>query len=189
MLLHISEMPKDVAALFSRGRDVYADRHDFVPALYGLLANGQVRKYRRELGLEERRRTDLAASLFHDVSYDGPGQDAQPSQNLRRANRDQPHNGCMTRRKQGSAVSAFGGLVALALVGSCTGGVEARQVPDQPQSLAPATAGAKAPEALEPLVGSYRFAGGAAEEKAVAEAIEDVVSEVNPLIRASYASV
>ena len=75
MLLHIREMPKDVAALFSRGRDVYADRHDFVPALYGLLANGQVRKYRRELGLEERRRTDLAASLFHDVSWDGPGQD------------------------------------------------------------------------------------------------------------------
>ena len=78
MLLHLQETPKDVAALFSGGRDVYADPHDFLPALYGLLANGQVRAYRRDLGLEQHRRTDLAAAYFHDISWDGPGQDAAP---------------------------------------------------------------------------------------------------------------
>jgi hypothetical protein len=77
MLLHVRELPQDVAALFSRGRDVYADRHDFVPALYALLANGQVRAYRRDLHISERRRTDLAAAYFYDVTWDGPAGEPQ----------------------------------------------------------------------------------------------------------------
>ena len=72
--LHIREAPKDVAALLSHGRDVYADSHDLLPALYAMLVNGQVRAYRRDLGIDQRRRTDLAAAYFYDVSYDGPGQ-------------------------------------------------------------------------------------------------------------------
>lgn len=75
MFLHLEELPEDVVALFTAGRDVYADPYDLAPAFYCLLASGLVRAYRRDLGLDEWRRTDLAASYFYDVSWDGPHPD------------------------------------------------------------------------------------------------------------------
>jgi hypothetical protein len=72
MLLHITEIPADLEALVRGGRDVYADVDDFVPALYGLLSGGQVRAFRRDMRIEEARRSDLAASMFYDVTWDGP---------------------------------------------------------------------------------------------------------------------
>ncbi len=72
MLLNLREIPADVRALVTGGRDVYADVHDLRPALYGLLSGGRVRAYRREMHVDRARRSDLAASMFFDVSWDGP---------------------------------------------------------------------------------------------------------------------
>jgi hypothetical protein len=72
MLLHITEAPADIVALATSGRDVYADLDDFVPALYGLLSGSLVRAYRRDMHIEHARRSDLAASMFYDVLWDGP---------------------------------------------------------------------------------------------------------------------
>lgn len=71
MLLHITEIPADVAALATSGRDVYADVNDLVPAMFGLLSGGRVREYRRDMHVEEAHRSDLAASMFYDVLWDG----------------------------------------------------------------------------------------------------------------------
>jgi glutathione synthase/RimK-type ligase-like ATP-grasp enzyme len=72
MLLHLTELPADLKAIITGGRDVYADPHDFTPALYGLLSGGLVRKFRREMHLDRAQRSDLAASMFYDISWDGP---------------------------------------------------------------------------------------------------------------------
>lgn len=65
------EAPKDIAALFSRSKDVYARRGDLMPALYSLLSYAHVRDYRRDLDLPKDRRRDLMAAQFYDVCWDG----------------------------------------------------------------------------------------------------------------------
>jgi hypothetical protein len=77
MLLHLEEIPENVKALFADGRDIYADPDDLAPAFYSLLASGLVRAYRKDLGISEARRTDLSASYFHDVLWDGPGSNGE----------------------------------------------------------------------------------------------------------------
>ena len=72
MLLHLEEIPENVKALFADGRDIYADPDDLASAFYSLLASGLVRAYRKDLGISQARRTDLSASYFHDVLWDGP---------------------------------------------------------------------------------------------------------------------
>lgn len=73
--------------------------------------------------------------------------------------------------------------MAVAMVGSCTVGAEARPVRDEAAPPAASSIGAEPPEVVRPLVGTFRFTGGATERDALTAAIEEVVSEVNPLIR------
>lgn len=69
MVVHWKELPEDLEALVSKGRDVYADPSDIVPFVYQLIAYGRVLGFR----LEQRRvrRTDLMQGYFHDICWNG----------------------------------------------------------------------------------------------------------------------
>jgi predicted ATP-grasp superfamily ATP-dependent carboligase len=71
MLLHWKEAPADLAALLKRGRDVYADPGDLVPAIYQFISYGHVREYRKNLAGVEQKPSDLMAAYFYDVCWDG----------------------------------------------------------------------------------------------------------------------
>ena len=72
------------------------------------------------------------------------------------------------------------GWVAIAC-GSPSPAVPADQEPMP--SLHAAVASAEAPDALRKFSGKYAFAGGTAEREALQKAIDDVVAEMNPLVR------
>ena len=71
MLLHWSEAREDLMHLFSAAKDVYAERGDFLPAIYQILSYSHVAAFKWQKRRGERRPNDLAAGYFHDVLYDG----------------------------------------------------------------------------------------------------------------------
>jgi len=70
MMRHIDEAPADLAALFSKAPDVYAEAEDMLPAIFQILSYSHVLAYRRKRAGRDSR-TDLAAAYFDDVQWDG----------------------------------------------------------------------------------------------------------------------
>lgn len=70
MAVDWSEIPKDLEALLSRGKDVYADPEDLLPMLWQFIAYGRVIGYR--MRATHRRRSDLMQGYFYDIIWDGP---------------------------------------------------------------------------------------------------------------------
>jgi predicted ATP-grasp superfamily ATP-dependent carboligase len=71
MIVNWREIPSDIAELLSDSRDVYAHPGDLVPMLYSFLSLGRVAQYRKQLGTGKHRRSDLMASYFYDICWDG----------------------------------------------------------------------------------------------------------------------
>lgn len=71
MVRNWREIPADVEALLSDAKDVYADAHDVLPALYQLLSYSHVFTYRKQMHTGRHPRTDLMAAYFYDVCWDG----------------------------------------------------------------------------------------------------------------------
>jgi hypothetical protein len=71
MLQNWDQIPSGITELLERGRDVYADPTDILPALYQFLSYGHVFAYRRHFHLRGRRPKDLMASYFYDVCWNG----------------------------------------------------------------------------------------------------------------------
>jgi len=71
MIRHLDEVPADLAALFSKAPDVYAEAEDMVPAIFQLLSYSHVLKYRYRNRAGRNKRTDLMAAYFDDVQWDG----------------------------------------------------------------------------------------------------------------------
>jgi len=69
MAVDWSEIPDDLEALLSRGKDVYADPKDLLPMLWQFIAYGRVIGYR--LRAKRRRRSDLMQGYFYDIVWDG----------------------------------------------------------------------------------------------------------------------
>jgi len=71
MLLHWREIPSDMQELMSGAEDLYSARGDAWPGLWQFISLAHVARYRRQRPSTERTRSDLMASYFYDVSWDG----------------------------------------------------------------------------------------------------------------------
>jgi predicted ATP-grasp superfamily ATP-dependent carboligase len=71
MLLHVAEAREDLYHLMSAAKEVIADTHDLLPALYQVLSYGHVIKYRRQLAARTHKNTELMAAYFADVCWNG----------------------------------------------------------------------------------------------------------------------
>lgn len=71
MILNWREIPADLEELLSSAEDVYAKPGDIVPLLYSFLSLGRLAKYRKEVGTGKHKRSDLMASYFYDIVWDG----------------------------------------------------------------------------------------------------------------------
>lgn len=71
MLLHFHEAREDLRYLFGDAKEVVADPHDLLPALYQVLSYGHVITYRRNQSGPSPRNRTLMAAYFDDVSFNG----------------------------------------------------------------------------------------------------------------------
>ncbi len=71
MLVEPAELVSDIDEIMSDDPDVYAARGDMKPFLYAFLSYGHVLSYRWRTKRASKRRTDLMAGYFHDISWDG----------------------------------------------------------------------------------------------------------------------
>jgi glutathione synthase/RimK-type ligase-like ATP-grasp enzyme len=69
MVLDMKEMPEDLDALVSSGKDIYADPKDIVPLLYQFIAYSHVIGYRMRAG--QVKRSDLMQGYFYDICWNG----------------------------------------------------------------------------------------------------------------------
>jgi hypothetical protein len=69
MVLDMKEMPEDLEALVSSGKDIYADPRDIVPLMYQFIAYSHVIGYRMRAG--QVKRSDLMQGYFHDICWNG----------------------------------------------------------------------------------------------------------------------
>jgi hypothetical protein len=79
MIVNWREIPSDLEELLSSAEDVYAKPGDLVPLLYSFLSLGRVGKYRKALGTGRHKRSDLMASYFYDICWDGDAIGQTPS--------------------------------------------------------------------------------------------------------------
>jgi predicted ATP-grasp superfamily ATP-dependent carboligase len=70
-LLHPRELPADMLYLFSDADDIYAERGDWLPALFQVLSYGRVLAYRRRHREASRRATKLMSAYFDGISWNG----------------------------------------------------------------------------------------------------------------------
>jgi predicted ATP-grasp superfamily ATP-dependent carboligase len=70
-LLHPRELPLDMAYLLSDADDIYAERGDWLPALYQLLSYGHVLSYRLHHHEPARPATKLMSAYFDGISWNG----------------------------------------------------------------------------------------------------------------------
>lgn len=72
-------VPRNVAAHFRFGDDVYAARGDLLPGLYSLSSFSQVRRFQRQMPEEARYDlADVVASQFYDVVWNDEAEQAAP---------------------------------------------------------------------------------------------------------------
>ncbi len=69
MAVDWSEAPRDLEALLSDGRDIYADPHDFLPMVWQVVAYGRVIGYR--IRARRMQRSDLMQGYFWDICWNG----------------------------------------------------------------------------------------------------------------------
>ncbi len=71
MWLRWREIPADLRYLLSSAKDVYAERGDWMPAIYQLLSYSQIAAYKWSKPRSQRKSSDLAAGYFEDILWNG----------------------------------------------------------------------------------------------------------------------
>jgi predicted ATP-grasp superfamily ATP-dependent carboligase len=71
MFRNPEDIPRDLHFLLSGGHDVYAEPGDRLPLLYTILSLSHVSAFRHRMHARRHEHSDLVASQFFDIEYDG----------------------------------------------------------------------------------------------------------------------